>query len=116
MSFTPDFNAIPSTEPVQQLINGIGAFTLLLALLGIIIGGAMWAGPCGGRLAVLLPPSRRRQAGHTLSSRWSASSSCRQARLRPPLAAHVDRGLDNQPDQVEHLAPLVTEALLAHNQ
>ena len=28
--------------PVQQLINGIGAFALLLSLVGIIIGGAMW--------------------------------------------------------------------------
>ena len=28
--------------PVQQIINGVGAFALLLALVGIIIGGAMW--------------------------------------------------------------------------
>ena len=27
---------------VQTLINGIGAFALLIALVGIIIGGAMW--------------------------------------------------------------------------
>jgi hypothetical protein len=42
VSFTPDFDAIPGAGPVQQLINGIGAFALLLALVGIIIGGAMW--------------------------------------------------------------------------
>jgi hypothetical protein len=42
VTFTPDFNAIPGAGPVQQLINGIGAFALLLSLVGIIIGGAMW--------------------------------------------------------------------------
>ena len=42
VNFTPDFDAIPGAGPVQQLINGIGAFALLLALVGIIIGGAMW--------------------------------------------------------------------------
>jgi hypothetical protein len=40
VNFTPDFNAIPGAGPVQQLINGIGAFALLLSLVGIIIGGA----------------------------------------------------------------------------
>src|SRR4029450_8073805 len=44
VNFTPDFDAIPGAGPVQQLINGIGAFALLLALVGIIIGGAMWGG------------------------------------------------------------------------
>ena len=42
VNFTPDFNAIPGAGPVQTLINGIGAFALLIALVGIIIGGAMW--------------------------------------------------------------------------
>ena len=42
VNFTPDFNAIPGAGSVQQLINGIGAFALLLSLVGIIIGGAMW--------------------------------------------------------------------------
>ena len=42
VNFTPDFNAIPGAGPVQQVINGVGAFALLLALVGIIIGGAMW--------------------------------------------------------------------------
>jgi hypothetical protein len=42
VNFTPDFNAIPGAGPVQQLINGIGAFALLLSLVGIIIGEAMW--------------------------------------------------------------------------
>ena len=42
VSFTPDFDAIPGSGPIQQLINGIGAFALLLSLVGIIIGGAMW--------------------------------------------------------------------------
>src|SRR4029450_3818237 len=42
VNFTPDFDAIPGAGPVQQLINGIGAFALLRALVGIIIGGAMW--------------------------------------------------------------------------
>jgi len=42
VNFTPDFNAFPGAGPVQQIINGVGAFALLLALVGIIIGGAMW--------------------------------------------------------------------------
>ena len=32
----------PRRPAVQQLINGIGAFALLLSLVGIIIGRAMW--------------------------------------------------------------------------
>jgi type IV secretory pathway VirB2 component (pilin) len=42
VTFNPDFDAIPGAGPIQQLINGIGAFALLLSLVGIIIGGAMW--------------------------------------------------------------------------
>ena len=42
VTFSPDFGAIPGAGPIQQLINGIGAFALLIALVGIIIGGAMW--------------------------------------------------------------------------
>ena len=42
VNFTPDFNAIPGAGPVQQVINGIGAFALIAALVGIIVGGALW--------------------------------------------------------------------------
>jgi type IV secretory pathway VirB2 component (pilin) len=42
VNFTPDFNALPGRGPIQQIINGVGAMALLLALIGIIIGGAMW--------------------------------------------------------------------------
>ena len=42
VTFNPDFDAIPSPGPVQQLVNGIGAFALLLSPVGIIIGGTMW--------------------------------------------------------------------------
>jgi Family of unknown function (DUF6112) len=42
VDFTPDFNAIPGAGPFQQVINGIGGFALLLSLVGIVIGGAMW--------------------------------------------------------------------------
>src|SRR4029453_8172677 len=42
VNFTPDFDAIPGAGPVQQLINGIGAFALLLSLVGLTIGGALW--------------------------------------------------------------------------
>ena len=42
VNFTPDFNALPGRGPIQQIINGVGAMALLLALAGIIIGGAMW--------------------------------------------------------------------------
>ena len=44
VNFAPHFDAIPGAGPVQQLINGIGAFALLLSLVGIIIGGGMWGG------------------------------------------------------------------------
>jgi hypothetical protein len=39
---TPDFNALPGAGPIQQIIDGVGAFALFLSLTGIIIGGAMW--------------------------------------------------------------------------
>jgi hypothetical protein len=42
VNFTPDFNALPGRGPIQTIINGVGAFALLLSLVGIIIGGAMW--------------------------------------------------------------------------
>jgi len=42
VNFTPDFNAIPGAGPFQQVINGIGGLALLLSLVGIVIGGAMW--------------------------------------------------------------------------
>ena len=42
VNMTPDFGAIPGAGPVQQIINGIGAFALLLSLVGIVVGGAMW--------------------------------------------------------------------------
>jgi hypothetical protein len=64
VNFTPRLQRHPRCRAVQQLINGIGAFALLLSLVGIIIGGAMWW--C--RLAVVqLPPGRGGQAGHLYS-------------------------------------------------
>jgi hypothetical protein len=40
VNFTPDFDAIPGAGPVQTLINGIGAFALLLSVVGAVIVGA----------------------------------------------------------------------------
>ncbi|HKE99392.1 MAG TPA: DUF6112 family protein [Actinomycetes bacterium] len=38
----PDFSVIPGSNTLQQLINGVGAFALLLSLIGVIVGGGMW--------------------------------------------------------------------------
>ena len=42
VNMTPDFGAIPGAGPLQQVINGIGAFALLLSLVGVVVGGALW--------------------------------------------------------------------------
>jgi hypothetical protein len=40
---SPDFDRLSYGGELQQGINGIGAFSLLLSLVLIIVGGAMWA-------------------------------------------------------------------------
>jgi hypothetical protein len=96
VSFTPDFNAIPGAGPVQQLINGIGAFALLLSLVGIIIGGAMWG------VGSLSSNYHQAAVGKRATPRWSGPSSSvggapelRARSVRPPrtsMAAPRRRG------------------------
>ena len=42
VNMRPDFSVIPGSGTLQTLINGVGAFALLLSLAGIIIGGGLW--------------------------------------------------------------------------
>ncbi|HEV8649360.1 MAG TPA: DUF6112 family protein [Actinomycetes bacterium] len=42
VNISPNFSAIPGAGPFQKVIDGIGGFALLLSLVGIVIGGAMW--------------------------------------------------------------------------
>ncbi|MHB8189806.1 MAG: DUF6112 family protein [Ferrimicrobium sp.] len=43
VSLTPDPNALPGGGVLQQLVNGIGGWALILALVGLLIGAATWA-------------------------------------------------------------------------
>jgi hypothetical protein len=43
VEMTPDINALPGGQVLQNLINGIGAWGLALALVGLVIGAAAWA-------------------------------------------------------------------------
>lgn len=43
VTLTPDPNALPGGSTLQQLVNGIGAWALIFALVGLLIGAAAWA-------------------------------------------------------------------------
>jgi len=43
VSLTPNPNALPGGSTLQQLVNGIGAWALIFALVGLLIGAAAWA-------------------------------------------------------------------------
>ncbi len=43
VEMTPDTNALPGGQVLQNLINGIGGWALALALVGLLIGAAAWA-------------------------------------------------------------------------
>jgi Family of unknown function (DUF6112) len=43
VSLNPDINALPGGGTLQTLTNGIGAWALIAALVGLVIGAAAWA-------------------------------------------------------------------------
>lgn len=43
VSLNPDVSALPGGAQLQGLINGLGAWALLLALAGLVLGAATWA-------------------------------------------------------------------------
>ena len=43
VSMTPDVSALPGGGTLQQLVNGLGAWALIAALAGLVIGAAAWA-------------------------------------------------------------------------
>jgi hypothetical protein len=43
VSLDPTLNALPGGGTLQQLVNGLGAWALVAALVGLVIGAAAWA-------------------------------------------------------------------------
>jgi hypothetical protein len=43
LSLDPSDSALPGGSVIQQLTNGIGWWALVAALLGLVVGAAMWA-------------------------------------------------------------------------
>jgi Family of unknown function (DUF6112) len=43
VQMTPDINALPGGQVLQNLINGLGGWALALALVGLVVGAAAWA-------------------------------------------------------------------------
>ncbi|MDA8068430.1 MAG: DUF6112 family protein [Actinomycetota bacterium] len=43
VSATPDPSALPGSNVLQQIVNGVDAWALAITLLGTFIGAAMWA-------------------------------------------------------------------------
>ena len=43
VSLNPDINALPGGGTLQTLTNGLGAWALIAALAGLVIGAAAWA-------------------------------------------------------------------------
>ncbi len=43
VQLTPDPDALPGSNVLQQLMNGLGAWALALALVGLLVGAAAWA-------------------------------------------------------------------------
>jgi hypothetical protein len=41
--FTPDPNALPGGSTLEQLVDGIGFWALIIALAGLVVGAAAWA-------------------------------------------------------------------------
>src|SRR6516164_6404193 len=42
VSMTPDINGLPGGDVLQQLTNGIGSWALIAALIGMVVGAAVW--------------------------------------------------------------------------
>ncbi len=43
VSLNPDPTALPGGQTLQHLMNGLGAWALALALVGLLVGAAAWA-------------------------------------------------------------------------
>jgi hypothetical protein len=43
VSLTPSMSALPGGGTLQALVNGLGAWALIAALVGLVIGAAAWA-------------------------------------------------------------------------
>jgi hypothetical protein len=43
VTLNPSMNALPGGGTLQQLTNGLGAWALIAALAGLLIGAAAWA-------------------------------------------------------------------------
>ncbi len=43
VTLTPSMNALPGGGTLQDLANGLGAWALIAALAGLVIGAAAWA-------------------------------------------------------------------------
>ena len=43
VSLAPDGNKLPGFSVLQDLTNGIGAWALIAALIGLVIGAVVWA-------------------------------------------------------------------------
>ncbi len=43
VTMNPTLNSLPGGGTLQQLINGLGAWALIAALAGLVIGAAAWA-------------------------------------------------------------------------
>lgn len=43
VNLSPDLSGLPGSSKLQTLINGLGAWALIAALAGLVIGAAAWA-------------------------------------------------------------------------
>jgi MFS family permease len=43
VNLNPDLTALPGSDELQKLVNGLGAWALIAALAGLVIGSAAWA-------------------------------------------------------------------------
>ena len=43
VTLTPSLNSLPGGGTLQALVNGLGAWALIAALVGLVIGAAAWA-------------------------------------------------------------------------
>jgi MFS family permease len=43
VTLTPTLSALPGSGTLQTLVNGLGAWALIAALVGLVIGAAAWA-------------------------------------------------------------------------
>ncbi|MDA8283582.1 MAG: DUF6112 family protein [Actinomycetota bacterium] len=41
--FSPSSSALPGTQQLGQIANGLGFWALIAAVVGVVVGGVMWA-------------------------------------------------------------------------